>query len=1261
MRAEQDPAKSAPLAPCLRLFGGFAIDRPGQSGDGLAYEKGRALLAYVAVETGIVHTRKVLAGMFWPNHAPTAALANLRLVLLNLRQTLDAAGLPLLQIDREAVRLDPAVLRRVDTALLSAALGSVGGQIPPTIDDASLRMLEAAGRLYRGELLAGFSLPECPDFEVWLQMRREAWHRDALALLEKIAQCHAVRQDFNAALPYALRCLELAPWDEDAHRRVMHLLAMNGQPGGALAQYENCCNILRSEFGVRPSEATRLLAAEIGNGGLARHLASPPADPMPSVLPLPNERRQVTILYCELQAEGNDDPDEAMDLLYPARLHWSETARRHGGHVVPTYSGGLLAYFGYPQADEHAARNAMRAALAIIRDAHAGVLARIGIHTGMVVSGGNLAVPDVVGAATAAAIRLRLLVEGGRIAVSEESRRLVAGFFAFAHFGEHKLSGIARPIDVFRLLGEGGAADRLDAAGLTPLVGREKELSLLAGLWESSRKGRHHVVLLRGEPGIGKSRLLRELRERLAGAPCTVREMRCQAEYSSTPFHPIVCMLESLIGFAEGEDGVERHARLERYVNANHPEVAVEAVPMLASFLSLPMPSPGTGIVQSPQRRRESEQTMLLRLLRSRAAQAPVLLLVEDLHWADPSTLQLLTEVIERNRDLPMLTVLTARPEFSPVWSVNQLTTIELHGLDDGQIGEIIQSVAPHLPRAVTQSLAERADGIPLFAEELARMTAGDGKEDVPATLRDLLAARLDATGDAKATAQLAATIGRSFAVDILSQASPLAPLALQQNLHALEAAGLVASRDGVVYRFRHALIRDTAYQSQTKPGRRAAHLKIAEVLRKEYGRRADCRSELVAQHLAAGGDHYQAIIHWLRAGSLAAQRAANAEAVLHFRAGLALTGQIEDSSERLQLEFDLLNGLGLAAIALEGYASAEAAEAHARALALCERHPGSPDMFRALWGLWASASSRSGYELALDLAQQLLRMAERSDDPVQLQQAHFAVGNTQFWRGEFTEARSHLEKAIGMHRASYHARHVADFGEDVRITAGAYLAWTLDFLGQPDMALTVSAESVALARRAKHPFSQAYALTFAALLNCRAGRPDEARLIAEETRRIADSHGFHLWRIGASIAAGWARTLQGEEAGLAEIRRSIDETREAMGGVSLVVLAPLADSLVRLGRGEEALATIDEALQLGEALGDHHVDAELLCQKGNALLAMSLPDRAAATACFSQALSIAIRQQAVLLEARAREGLVAARRGRHNPESVADRAKTGH
>lgn len=1238
-------AKGSNVSPllCLRLLGGFSLVPAADGSDGISYEKGRALLAYVAAESSLPHSRKALAAVFWPDLPLNAALANLRLVLFNLRQVLDRADCPLLQIGRDNVCVAPDCMAQIDLVRFMRALSEDASRV--SSDERTLTRLADAVALYRGEFLAGFSLPECPAFEEWLQVQRENCQRGVLALLARLADTYQQRDQIAAALPFAARYLELAPWDEDGHRRMMHLLALNGQPGAALAQYDHCRRILQGELGVAPGDAVRTLAEQIGRGELARKAGDDATRQRSLPVPGVNERRQVTVLYAEhLGLAGSDAADQEIliERLHPVLECWRRRVADFGGHVVQTYAGGVLAYFGYPAAHEAAVRQALQAALSIAGESHDGADCRIGVHTGTVVSGGNPPVPDVIGATTATAIRLRLSVARGEIAVSGDTGRLAEGYFDFAAAGEQDFLGLQKPLDVFRLLRERPGTGRLEAAAyLPPLVGREMEIGALMAVWDDVRAGHCHVIQLHGDAGIGKSRLLLAVKERLAGQ-CAMRELRCQAEFSQTPFHPVIAVFETLLGFGVADGDAVKFAKLAAYVETNHEGVADHIAPVLAAFLSLPVFPPYVPVALFATEQREVVRDMLHRLLHNLAARQPVLLFVEDVQWADPSTVDLISGMLEMTERPPMLVLITSRTGYVSPWAEDSVPTWLLAGLPDGEIGRIISAVAPGISSGVARRLVARADGVPLFAEELAKFAADESNNAIPGSLQDLLAARLDATGDAKATAQLAATIGRAFALDVLRLVSPLGPQALLKSLRSLEAAALIESHDGVVFQFRHALFRDTAYLSQGRAQRQQAHLHIAEALQGAGTRFVTAHPELLARHFELGENVRQAVHHWLAAGNLACRQAANAEALLHFRAGLRLIGQLPEDAERAHLEFDLLNGLGLAAIAIEGYASNEAADAHARAVALCEAHAGSRDMFRAVWGLWAGASSRSGYDHAEDLARQLLGMARGSDDPVEAQQAHFALGNTLFWQGRFCESRQHLERVIALHRPAHHARHIADFGEDVRITAGAYLAWALDMQGAAVEARKECAEALALARRSRHPFSLAYALTFAALLHCRQRLPDEALLLAAETSRLAEQHGFHLWRVGAEVARGWASVQQGNTADVAAIARCIEATEAVMSGVALVVLGALADAQALAGQPEAVLDTVDRAMRLGDVLEDRHLDGELLCLKGEALLGLEPDDGARAAHCFRQALATSRLQQAIAVERRAREALLA-------------------
>lgn len=1223
----------------LRLLGGFALYYGGRSCK-LTSEKGRALFAYLAMEPGKAHPRASLAAMLWPNLAHDAALANLRLVLHNLRQTLnpDDAAIPPLQVERETVRFDSGAALAIDAAEFSSFAPACQEAPQPALCKTCLAQMESLAGRYRGEFMAGFSLPGCPDFEEWLQVRREALHLRALALLARLADCHEQAGSYARALPFALRFQDLEPWNEEALRRVMRLYALSGQRTTALAQYEACCQTLRRELGVLPSEETRTLAEHIRRGEL-----SPPArwrgdaSPMTAV-PLPTaEKRQVTVLYCELTPVGAEDPDEALALLREPQTRCSEIIRGHSGHLVQIRGGSLLAYFGYPQANENAARLAVQAALALTRATFAGIELRAAVHTGLVICG-DLLMPDAIGATSGLAIRLRQLVDCREVALSGVTQRLVAGYFECVSLGLRQPPLAAHPLEVFRVLGESGAGNRLEAAAsLTPLVGRKQETEALLALWQDARMGKRRAVMLRGEAGMGKSRLVLTLKEALREQTCLVRELRCFPEHSQSPFYPLTVLFGSILGFLPDDTPEAKFEKLAEYVEEQYAGGERDEVPLLAKMLSLPLQAPYREPASSTQQQRERTLSILLSRLHKLAARQPILLVVEDLQWADPSTLELLGQFIDQEREAPILAVLTARPGFQPPWPEVPVHTLTLDPLDDAETAVLIAAVAPEITPTTLRRIVERADGIPLFAEELARDASAKDPSSIPSTLQDLLAARLDGLGEAQVVAQAAATIGREFGFDLLLRITHFDEATLAQLLRRLQDAGLLLGDARSGFHFRHALIRDAAHQSQTRAERMAIHKRIASALKSGGG---SARPELLAQHWAAGGETREAVVCWIEAGKLAARHSASQEAVMHFRSGLLLIGTLPDDPERTRMELDLQIGLGAAACAAQGYASAEGADAYAQAMALCNRHESGPDMFRAVWGLWASASSRTGYAHALALARQLLRMADRSGNQVQEQQGHFAVADTLYWQGEFAEARKHLERVGALYRPVHHESHVAEFGEDAGITSGSYLSWVLWFLGFPDQARQVSAQTLALARQLGHPFSLAYALTFAAILHCRLRLPKQALALAQETLSLADNHGFPLWQIGASLSRGWALSMQDHREGVEVLRQCVDATRTAMGGVTLVVLEPLVDACTALGRFGDALIANAEAFSVAEAIGDHHIEGELHRLKAESLLGLRDSDETQAEAFLHQALAVSRRQQAKSVELRAATSL---------------------
>ncbi|MRR50601.1 MAG: hypothetical protein EG825_06750 [Rhodocyclaceae bacterium] len=1218
-----------PIRPTLQLLGGFSLSRDGQPRQ-LAYGKGRALLAYLAVEAGQAHSRSNLASMFWPSLGREAALTNLRQVLRDLRQSLAWQGedkLPL-EIGREYIRIDPDGLE-VDVAEFAATVPECPTSRTLTNCAACLEQMEALAGRYRGPFLANIALQECLKFDDWLQRRREDYHQCALNLLTRLLECHERSHSHEKALPFALRFLELAPTNEEGLRRAMRLLAQNQRHADALARYEACRQLLKDDFGIEPARETISLAQRIHRGDLPLASNKPINTPLP---PVTLERRQVTVLYCELTPSNESDPDAARTLLHDPQVRCAKTLRNLG-HLVQTNDCSMLAYFGYPRAREDAARQAVAAALALARNIFAGVEVRVGVHTGWTIASSNARLPDTVGAISALAIRLGQSSDPGEVRISAAAKNLVTGYFYCANVGRLPATGMTQLPEVFHVLRESGVRSRIDAsairAPLSPLIGRDDEAAIISTAWRNACGGAKHIMVLRGEAGIGKSRLVKTLKDKLLGQPHAVRELRCSPEHSLSPFRPLVELLESTLGFQSDESPLTKFDKLATYAEIHYEGICADAVPLLARILGLQLKAPYREPLSKPAHQREMTIQLLLDHVFALAATQPLLLVVEDLHWADPSTIELLDRFVALKRTAPLLAIFTARPEFQSSWRESLVHTLNLNPLDVHQTRALIATVAPEIGPAETNRIIERADGVPLFIEELARIV-GTGKESaIPETLHDLLAERLDALGVAKSVVQAAATIGRKFDFALLQRISRLDTTTLTRSLHQLKDSGLLQRSKGNCFQFKHALMCDAAYESQTRAEREAMHLRIAIAL-KSGG--IDLQPEILARHWAAGGEIQEAITCWVEAGKLASRNSASSEAVSHFKSGLALLSALATGTEKPLLEIELQIDLGTAFFAAQGYASAEGVRAYERAFHLYGQTP-SADRFPVAWGLWAGASSRAGYEHARKLARQLLKMAD--GNAVHEQQGQFAIGNTLFWQGEFIPARKHIEGALELYHPSNHERHITAFGEDGGVTAHSYLSWILWFLGFPDQAQRASTQALELARQIDHPFSLAYALTFAALLRCRLRQPEEARALAEETLALAKRHDFPLWQIGANLSSGWALAMQSRNEGAEIVRQCAESTRAAMGGVRLIALVPLAEAKVILGLNTQALEVIAEAFEVSETNGDCHAAAELFRLKGEALLALSETNAIEAEHCFSEALSRSRKQRAKSMELR--------------------------
>lgn len=900
---KKNPLITAPSGKLLRLelLGGFAAQVDGVPLD-IGNSKLRGLLVFLAMSSGIPLRREYLAELFWPDMPVGAARQNLRRTLSRLKSDLCVAGVVISAV-RDEVMMASADLW-LDVAVLTSKTLSCSEPLVPGDCDSCVAKMEQATSLYHGEFMAGFSLPDCPDFEDWLQTQRETLHHHALSLLEQLSTCHAQTGDYPHALQFALRYTELAPWDEEAHRRVIRLYALSDQHIAAGRHYETLCRELNTELGVSPDAATLQLIENIRNGKIERR--SPDSINLPKRQTIPQaitERRQVTVLYCELTLATIADPEEATELLCTPQARCVELVRKHSGHIEQIHGGGFLAYFGYPQAIENAARLAVQAALGIIHNATGVVEVRACVHSGMVISGGASSTPDTLGRISKQTIDMRQSITRNEVAISQETRRMVIGYFDCVSLGVQPLAGFAQ--EIFRVVQESGARTRLEAATqLSHFVGRQTEMAELIELWQDVVQGARHITLLRGEAGMGKSRLLHTLKEHLTDQQHVIRELRCFPEFGQSPFYPLIAMFKTLYGFRSGDTAEANFDKLAKYQETHYPSSAHENVPLIAGLLSLDLSGNYQAAGLSSQQQKEKTILIVLEMLHRLASRQPVVLIVEDMQWIDPSTLELLTRFVEQSGAPPIFALFTTRPDFDPPWQESLNTSLAIAPLDRESATFLAASFSEDIPAATMQQIIERADGVPLFIEEMVKLAMLDSGAGIPATLHDLLSVRMDQMGDAKQTAQLAATIGREFNPDMLGKI--LAPATLTRTLKDLLDAGLILPVDDDTLQFKHALIQEAAYQSQPRADRQAAHKLIAQVLQRDFPEIIANKPELLASHLESGGSTAQAVEYWIKSGHHAVQHSAFAEARAHFSSALRLLMTLPAGQDRDSTEFDI-------------------------------------------------------------------------------------------------------------------------------------------------------------------------------------------------------------------------------------------------------------------------------------------------------------------------------------------------------------------
>jgi class 3 adenylate cyclase/predicted ATPase len=1016
-------------------------------------------------------------------------------------------------------------------------------------------------------------------------------------------------------------------------------------------------------------------------------VTSPAVEPRPAEA----ERRQLTVLFCDLvdstALASQLDPEDLREVVRAYQDTCAKVIARFEGHIAQYLGDGLLVYFGYPLAHEDDAQRAVRAGLGMVealgqlnvrlkQERGVALAVRLGIHTGLVVvgevGGGARQEQLALGETPNLAARLQGVATSNTVVISAATVPLLGGFFACQSLGTPSLKGLAQPLEVYRVLYESTARSRLEAAGsagLTPLVGREQEVALLRERWAQVKDGIGQVVLLSGEAGIGKSRLVQVLTEHVAAEPqAWLTPCQCSPYYQNTALYPMIELLERVaLRFEREESSEQKLRKLEGFL-VQYGLPLTEAVPLFATLLSLPLGTDYTPLTVSPEQQKQKTLHALLTVMLRIAAQQPVLFVMEDLHWVDPTTLEFLTLLVDQGPTARILALWTFRPDFSPPWTGrSHLTQVTLPRLPRQQATEMTDRVAhgKALPTEVVEQVVAKTDGVPLFVEELTKMVLESGllqeREDhydltgplpplaIPTTLHDSLMARLDRLATVKSLAQLGATLGREFSYTLLHAVSSWDEETLQRGLHQLVEAELLYQRGlppQATYVFKHALIQDTAYQSLLRSTRQQHHQRIAQVLEAQFPDTAETQPELLAHHYTEAGLSAQAVVYWQRAGQHAVEHSANLEAVAHLTKGLEVLATLPDTPERAQQELLMQTTLGPALLVTKGQASPEVLQAYARARALCPQAEETPQLFQVLRGLWYFYLIRVELQTARELGEQLLTLAQHIGDPALLLEAHYALGNTVNYLGEFTAARTHFAQGIALYDPQQHRSHAVRYGQDPGVVCRAYAGMTLWCLGYPDQALRWSHEALTLARELEQPFSQVYALFFAAMLHQfrREGPLTQER--AEAGRALAAEQGFALWVAWGTFFRGWALTErspapgagqgQGEE-GIAQMQQGLAAWR-ATGAETLrpYFLALLAEASTKVGQREAGLTLLAEALAVINDTGECRWEAELYRLKGEVLLARATGQDTEAETCFRQALEIARRQQAKSLELRA-------------------------
>lgn len=1270
----------------LALLGGFRLQTDAGEPVPLSTKKAGALLAYLALRAGQPQPRPKLAALLWGDHSEVQSRDSLRQALSLLRKTLSHVDARALVAHEDTISFEPTALT-ADAILFEDLVAQPGDE-----------NLEQAVALYGGELLEGFQVT-APEFESWVTAERERFREMALEAMTKLLDHHLSKGAVERGIRTAARLLVADPLQERVHRTLMELYCRQGRHGAALRQYRTCADLLAKELGIEPDATTKALRRELlrewnqqqgptltSNGNAEAKLLCD-VEIEPPVTPRSPERRQVTVLVCDLAGvsalAARLDPEELQALIAAYQRCCMPIIARSGGVVGKLSGTEMLAYFGHPRAHEHDIECAVRAGLTLV-DAVSGLDAgtagplqlRAGIATGPVVIGdlfGNGGHPQVIiGEAVQLAGALERIAEPNTVAIAASTRQLVGNLFDCDDLGQMALNGFCEPVPAWRVLGPSGIDSRFEAlrTPTTPLIGRDEELDLLLRRWRQSAKGDGRLVLLLGEPGIGKSRLTVELQERVQTEAHTCQRYFCSPHHQDSTLHPIISQLQGAAGFRRDDTNEQRLDRLETLL-ARATDDFSEAAPLMADLLSVPTGGRYACLDLTPQKRKEKTLRVLLAQLEGLAAQQAALVVFEDVHWIDPTSLELLDLIVDRVSTMRVLLIITCRPEFAPPWIGRpQVTLLTLNRLLPAQRAEMIAAVTggKALPREIADQIIDHADGVPLFIEELTKsavesgilmdandryaLTGPTAPPSIPLTLQGSLLARIDRLPEAREVAQIGAALGRSFPHELISAVAQMPQQDVDDALARLVQAELIFRRGAppdAAYTFKHALVQDVAYGTLSRTQRQLLHARITKTLEDQFPDTAATQPALLAHHYEQAGLTGKAISYRRKAGQLAIARSAMKEAEVQLRKGLGLLDGLPQGPDRQHKELRLQAAIGLALFVTQGYGAPSAGEAFDRARRLCAGTDQADWLSTIMTGQFAYRLYRAELRSAYQLSEELLELRKIRKNRVAPSSAYTpkammsvgyaSRGQCRVLLGHFAAARADAEKALRFSDpASFDAARLHGYWNiDTQIVPLMVYIEALTYLGHLDQARQKRDEALARAHQVKH------AATLAFLLSCIAGceahsETDPAVLLDHvlNSESFCARHGFALWERSAKWQRGCYLMALGRTA---EATQLLAEVGVELRPTESFLYKPtwhmsLADALGKAGRPKDGLKELEHAAHQIEATDERWAESNLHRIRGDLLIATGHLMEAEAS--FRQAIAIARRQSAKLWELRA-------------------------